>query len=74
MDFLKRNDEKLAKKFSANTNKKSLRKFLIIFEYCFHGVPWFLIVGLIFFFAEQKISSKARVFLIGIFGVNFIFN
>ena len=72
MDYLKRNDEKLAKQFSVNTSKKSLRKFLLIFEYCFHGVPWFLFVGLTFFFAEQKFSSKARVFLIGIFGLNFI--
>ena len=65
MHYLKRNDEYLAKKFSVNANKKCLRKSLLIFEYSFHGVPWFLVVGLIYFFAQEHFSLKARTFLIG---------
>ena len=66
MDYLKRHDETLAEKFSVYTDKKMLRIFLLIFEYSFHGVPWFLIVGLTYFFGEKKFSSIASIFLIGI--------
>lgn len=37
-------DEYLAKKFAKYSKNESLRKSLLVFEYIFHGVPWFLIV------------------------------
>ena len=66
MDYLKEWDDYLAQQFSFYSDWNKLRKFLFIFEYFYHGVPWILCIGLGYFFGDKDVSSVARILSFGI--------
>jgi hypothetical protein len=63
MNFIINTDENLSIKFSYYCkNNVRLRNLLIIFEYIFHGVPWFLLCGILFWINEY---NKALILFFG---------
>ena len=57
LDKIKQNDQNLAKQFAFNLKTRPyIKLYLKIFEYSFHGVPWFLAYGLMFYLYKNKES------------------
>lgn len=65
-------DEAIAQRcFNFMEPRIKLRRFLKTFEYIYHGVPWFLIVILMYFGGNHYLSSIALVIFKGKKETNF---
>lgn len=64
-DFLLKYDYFLAKKIHLSKKIHRLKNYLILFEYIFHGLPWFMISFGCFFFADKKLSYHSLKFVKG---------
>ena len=65
LNKIKEIDEIIALKCAFFYENKNLSNFFKLFEYVFHGVPWFLCVLLTYFFASEYFAAKAFILLIG---------
>ena len=57
-------DKKIAEKcFLLNAN---LKRFLTIFEFVYNGIPWFVISGFVYLFAQDVYwKNRALIFILG---------
>jgi hypothetical protein len=58
-------DEKLARSISFSIKNRNLRRLLLIFEYFFHGVPWFLMSIIAYLYSNNELASKAAIVFVG---------
>lgn len=59
-------DQHLVEKIHAGFQEKdSIRKMLLFFEYLFHGVPWFIVAILGYFYGDQPTSLKSYILFKG---------
>lgn len=63
LNEIKRLDEKVAQFVGNNLKLQSFRHFFKLFEYIFHGVPWF-IGCIVFLFYKNKILSESSALVL----------